>query len=152
MATGERMDRSHHAVNHVMVVLWQEDVLVIILLQEMVEVIVVEPRYKHVHVIQHHVQVTNSYSIPSIGRPWLHPGSDWPGSPLGTEKCATTKNRDFILYYIFLCVSVSVCLSAFFSATAEPFPLKFSMVFWNDAGQILNKFWVRWLNTCRGIA
>ena len=31
-------------------------------------------------------------------------------------------------------------MSAFFSATAEPFDLKFGMVFRNSAGKILSKF------------
>ena len=35
---------------------------------------------------------------------------------------------------------VCVFLSAFFSATAEPFALKFAMVFPNSAGKILSKF------------
>ena len=33
-----------------------------------------------------------------------------------------------------------MCLSVFFSATAEPFALKFAMVFRNSAGKILSKF------------
>ena len=45
---------------------------------------------------------------------------------------------NIILYYISLCLCV--CLSAFFSATAEPFALKFCMVFRNSAGKILSKF------------
>ena len=43
-------------------------------------------------------------------------------------------------YYISPYLSVCVCLSAFFSATAEVFSLKIGMVFRIDAGQILKPF------------
>ena len=42
-------------------------------------------------------------------------------------------------YYISLCLS-DVCVSAFYSATAEPFALKFCMVFRNSTGKILSNF------------
>ena len=44
------------------------------------------------------------------------------------------------LYYISLCLSVPV-----FSVTAEPFVLKFFLVFRNSAGKVLSYSWVLWL-------
>ena len=58
----------------------------------------------------------------------------------------------YLSYILFLYVCMSVCLSSFFSATAEPFALKFAMVFRNSAGKILSKFSVRWLHNFRVMA
>ena len=44
------------------------------------------------------------------------------------------------LNYPILYFSMCVCVSGFFLATAEPFALKFCMVFRNSAGKILSKF------------
>ena len=41
--------------------------------------------------------------------------------------------------YPILYFSMCVCVSAFFSATAEPFALKFAKVFQNSAGKISSK-------------
>ena len=56
-----------------------------------------------------------------------------------------------ILYYsVFVCLFV--CLLSFFMATAEPFVLKFGMVFRNGVGQTAKQFGTEWMCYCRVIA
>ena len=55
-----------------------------------------------------------------------------------------------ILYYISL--GLSACLLPFFSATAEPFDLKFGMVFQNGVGKTTKDFGADRMHNFRVIA
>ena len=66
------------------------------------------------------------------------------GSPRPQPVSSSTSNTYIIILYY-----ISQCLLPFFSATAEPFALKFGTVFWNGIGKTANHFGDHWMYRAR---